>query len=360
VGCLWAGHDRLGRATLGEGVRIQALAFTGPRELELLEDELRGPGPAQVLVQARFSAISPGTELLIYRGHAPQELPADENLPHLSGPLRFPLRYGYSVVGQVHALGIGVDEDWLGRWVFAFQTHQTCFVADVAQLVPLPAGLASEEALFLPNMETAVNLLHDGAPIVGERVVVFGQGIVGLLTTALLARVPLSALLTLDRYPLRRQASLTLGATHSFDPADSEAPARLQDLLFGGGCDLSYELTGDPRALDQAIALTGFAGRVVIGSWYGTQRADLDLGGRFHRSRIALISSQVSTIHPRLSGRWSKARRLDFALQLLREVRPSRFITHRFPFAAAREAFALLDTSPGEAIQVIFEYHGEK
>jgi threonine dehydrogenase-like Zn-dependent dehydrogenase len=190
--------------------------------------------------------------------------------------------------------------------------------------------------------------------------VVFGQGIVGLLTTALLARVPLSRLITLDRYAFRRERSRTLGAHASLDAGQDDVLARLQACLQGehvaAGADLTYELTGNPAALDQAIAVTGFDGRIVIGSWYGQKRADLNLGGRFHRSRIRLISSQVSTIAPQWGGRWTKGRRLHVAWQMLQHVKPAHLITHRFPLEQASHAYALLDQHPEEAIQVLFTY----
>jgi threonine dehydrogenase-like Zn-dependent dehydrogenase len=201
----------------------------------------------------------------------------------------------------------------------------------------------------------------DGQPLIGEQVVIFGQGVVGLLTTALLARLPLASLITLDHYPFRRQTSLALGAHASLDPVESQARMRLQALLQQGqgGADLTYELSGNPAALEQAIAATGFSGRVVIGSWYGQKRADVDLGGRFHRSRIRLISSQVSTLAPEWTGRWNTARRLQVAWWMLGQVRPAQLITHRFPLTQAAQAYAMLDQHPEAALQVILTYEGE-
>ena len=105
------------------------------------------------------------------------------------------------------------------------------------------------------------------------------------------------------------------------------------------------------------LALTGFSGRIVIGSWYGEKRAEIDLGGAFHRSRIKLISSQVSTIAPELSGRWDKARRFDAAWKALERIKPEKWITHRFPIEEAAKAYELLDERPQETIQVVFKYN---
>jgi 2-desacetyl-2-hydroxyethyl bacteriochlorophyllide A dehydrogenase len=338
----------------------QALYFTGPRQVALQTEPLPSPAVGQVLVKTIMSAISPGTELLVYRGLAPTDLARDETITALAGDFSFPLKYGYAAVGQVLELGPGVAPAWKGRLVFAFQPHVSHFIAATDELLGLPAGLDPEAALFFPNLETAVTLLLDGRPLIGEQVAIFGQGIVGLLLTALLRRWPLSSLVTLDLYPRRRLLSEALGAHLSLDPSTPDAMARLAaGLQANGPCpgaDLCYEVSGNPAALDQAIAATGFSGRVVIGSWYGVKRSDLNLGGRFHRSRMRLISSQVSSIAPELTGRWDKTRRYQVTWQMLTEVQPARFITQRFPVAQAAEAYELLDRHPEDVIQVILTY----
>jgi 2-desacetyl-2-hydroxyethyl bacteriochlorophyllide A dehydrogenase len=331
----------------------QVLYFIAPGEVEVREEALPPPGAGMALVRVLFSAISPGTELLIYRGQFPDDMDVDENIPALSGSFKYPLPYGYAAVGRVEAIGKDVAPQWLERLVFAFQPHASYFIAGVSELVPLPEDITPDQAVFLPNMETAVNFVMDGAPLIGERVAVFGQGIVGLLTTALLARFPLASLVTLDRYDLRRQASLRLGAYTSLDPSAPECREALKQLL-PGGADLVYELSGMPAALDTAIATAGFAARVVIGSWYGQKKTALNLGGRFHRSRIRLISSQVSSLAPELSARWTKARRFDVAWEMLRLVQPDRLITRHMPLTAASLAYQILDQRPQETIQIVF------
>jgi threonine dehydrogenase-like Zn-dependent dehydrogenase len=208
-----------------------------------------------------------------------------------------------------------------------------------------------------------------------------------LLTTSLLREFPLASLVTSDRYALRRKASLEIGANDSFDPevlrenpnrhtlnhssnltpgytqsnTPSLAPSArdtspTNQLAYTQNFDLTFELSGSPSVLNDAIALTAFSGRIVIGSWYGEKRAPIDLGGIFHRSRIQLISSQVSTIAPALSGRWDKARRFEVAWEALRRIQPQKWITHRFPIEEAEKAYQLLDENPQETMQVLFEY----
>jgi 2-desacetyl-2-hydroxyethyl bacteriochlorophyllide A dehydrogenase len=341
-------------------MNTRALYFTAPRQVEVQEEPLPPLPGDRLLIQTLLSAISHGTELLMYRGEFPKNLPLDETIAALAGEFSFPLKYGYSTIGRVSAAGEAVDPDWCGRTVFAFQPHTSHFHASPADLIPVPEGIPIEEAVFLPNMETAVNFVLDGAPLIGERVAVLGQGIVGLLTTALLAEFPLARLVTLDRWPLRRKASLSLGASASLDPGQPQAVEQARAALGSSrpeeGADLLYELSGSPAALDLAIELAGFDSRIVIGSWYGDKRVSIDLGGRFHRSRIRLAGSQVSSLAPEHSGRWDKDRRFQVAWQKIRELKPSRFVTHRFPLDRAGEAFRLLDENPVEAIQVVFTY----
>ncbi len=328
--------------------------FDAPYQVVVREDSLPSLAPDQVLVQTSVSAISAGTEMLFYRGQVPPDLPLDANLTSLAGEVSYPLRYGYACAGCVIEIGSQVDRTWLGRRVFSFQPHATHFAADPTALFPLPEHLSPQQAIFLPNMETAVNFLLDGAPYLGEQVVVLGQGVVGLLTTALLRQHPLKRLIVFDRFELRRAKAQMLGVTDVFDP-DRDVDQVLA-LLGRDKADLTFELSGQPQALNLAIELTGFAGRIIIGSWYGRKRAEIDLGGHFHRSRVRLISSQVSTLTPDLQARWSKARRLEVAWVMLARVPVCDLITHTFPMAEAAQAYALLDEQPDQAVQVIFQY----
>ncbi len=341
-------------------MKRQSVFFTRPYQVEVRDENLAPIGGGEVRVETLVSAISPGTELLFYRGQAPAGMPVDESIAALAGVVGYPLKYGYAAVGRVVDVGHGVPGEWVGKLVFAFHPHESAFNAKPEELIRVPSDISAEQAAFLPNMETALTLVLDGAPLIGEQVAVFGQGIVGLLTTALLARFPLASLITLDQYARRREVSLAAGAQASLDPTVEDWLENLRGLLQADrpfeGADLAYELSGAPAALDQAVAATGYSGRVVIGSWYGNKRADLNLGGRFHRSRIRLISSQVSTIAPELRGRWTPERRFRAAWEMIRQVRPERFITHCFPISRAAEAYHLLDEHPAEAIQVMITY----
>jgi 2-desacetyl-2-hydroxyethyl bacteriochlorophyllide A dehydrogenase len=335
-------------------VKRKTLYFTAPRQVEIREETLPALGAGDVLVETTCSAISAGTEMLVYQGRFPRDLEADSVISSLRGGFKYPLAYGYACVGVVRETGTQVDTNWQDQLVFAFQPHTSHFITTPDSLFSIPSSLSPDSACFLPNMETAINLVQDGAPIFGERVLVLGQGIVGLLTASLLNEFPLDTLVTADRYPLRCDSS-PINPHLSLDP---NAPGFRQETmrLLKKGADLTFELSGNPTALNDALSLTCFSGRIVIGSWYGEKQVEVNLGGTFHRSRIKLISSQVSTIAPELEGRWDKARRFEAAWKALERIGPEKWITHRFAIDDAPQAYRLLDESPQETIQVIFDY----
>ncbi len=335
----------------------ESLYFTGPNQVQLKKSEIAPLNPNQILVEAIVSGISPGTELLMYQGQFPEGLAADSSIDALAEPLTYPFKYGYSMVGRVVDCGKEVDPKWLNQRVFTFQPHESHFVTQPNSVIPLPDSIASETAVFIPNMETAVSFIMDGQPAIGEKVLVLGQGIVGLLTTKLLSQFPLKTIITADFYPNRRKQSLGFGATQSFHPIDEGS--QIQTHLNGedySGADLTYELSGNPNALNLGIEQTGYNGRIVIGSWYGQKSAPIQMGGHFHRSQMQMISSQVSLIAPQWNGRWSKSRRFQTALHHLANFEIAQLITHRFPFSSASEAYNQLATQPDQTLQVILTY----
>lgn len=200
-----------------------SLYFTARRRVSVHEEALPTLKATQVLVETLFSAISPGTERLIYRGEFPEGMAVDQSIVDLPGEFAYPLKYGYAAVGQVVALGKDVAADWDGCLVLAFHPHESHFIADPLTLLPVPGDINAEDAAFLPTMETAVNFVMDGAPVIGEDMLVFGQGIVGLMTTSILAGFPLANLITLDQHALRRRTSREVGAQASLYPDDGHS-----------------------------------------------------------------------------------------------------------------------------------------
>lgn len=335
---------------MNAAARTHQLWFTQPFSVEVRETALPAPATGQVRVRTVYSAISAGTELLLYRGQLPGSMALDESLESLRRDSGYPTQYGYACVGEVEQTGDQVDPAWQGCRVFSFQPHASHFLASPDQLKIVPDDISLRNAVFLPNMETAVNLVQDGRPLIGERAVVLGQGIVGLLLTGVLSRHPLAWLVAVEGQPHRQQLARAMGAETVYSPEEAAEANALTDT------DLIYEVSGQPRALNLAITLSGYASRIVIGSWYGDKSAAIDLGGKAHRNRLELITSQVSTLAPDLSGRWDKRRRFQVAWEMIRRIEPARLVTHTASLQEADTIYRELHEQRSDIVQILFHY----
>lgn len=338
----------------GQARQTSAVWFTSAKHVAIQGEGIPAPGPDEVRIRTIASAISQGTEMLVYRGQVPTGLALD--LPSLRGGFGFPIKYGYASVGQIVEVGAEVHNRRIGDRVFVLHPHQTEYVVPERLAMPLPPELAPELGTLTASLETAINVILDAHPRLGERIVIFGQGVVGLLVTQLAWRTG-AEVIVVDPIERRRELARRVGADHALGP-DEDVAEKVRRLTGGVGADLAIEVSGNAEALNQAIDAVAFQGAVVVASWYGTKPAPLQLGGAFHRGRVRLLSSQVGSIDPALQPRWSTERRLALARDLLPRLQLDSLITHRIPFRDAAAAYQLVDQHPDEVIQVILAYEG--
>lgn len=325
-----------------------AVQFTAPRTVKLIDIELPAPTEGQALVRARYSGISGGTETLAYRGEIDPELPLDETLGSLAGTFSWPFRYGYSVVGTVEESRCPIPE---GTNVFCFHPHQAHLVVEGSEMIEID-DLDPRLATLLPLVETALQISLDAGPVAHQPVVVLGLGAVGTLTGALLAQAG-ATVVGSDPLPYRRSVAESFSVS-SVDPG--ELPDRVAHLTSGRGVPLVVEASGSPEALPGALDLMAHEGTVLVASWYGTKPVSIPLGGSFHRRRLTLRSTQVSTIPARLSATWSKEKRRRAALHLMRELPLKRLATHEWPLSQVSDAFAAVDSSRDDLIHAALTY----
>ncbi|MQA66825.1 MAG: dehydrogenase [Alphaproteobacteria bacterium] len=300
-------------------VTAQALWYVAEGRIELRSEKL-GPCPddEHVLLRALFSGVSRGTERTVSAGRVPSSEFSRMRCPHQAGEFPYPVKYGYALVGEVEA----GPADLVGRTVFALHPHQDRVCLPVADVRPLLEGLPPRRAVLAANMETALNILWDGNVSAGDRVLVVGGGVVGLLVAAL-ARDAGAAVTVVDIRDERAAPSRALGV--GFARPDA-APGE-QDIVI----HTSASEAGLALALDSAR----FEGAIVEASWYGDLMPRVALGGAFHSRRLRLVSSQVGAVSPGHRAEWSHARRLGRALELLCDRRFDVLLGEDIPFAEA-------------------------
>lgn len=268
-------------------------------------------------VQTLWTALSRGTERLVFNGLVSGPERERMRAPLQEGEFPFPVKYGYCAVGRVEE----GPPDLLGRAVFCLHPHQDRFDADPAWLAPVPDAVPARRAVLAANMETALNALWDSGAGPGDRIVVVGAGVVGLLVAVLCAGLPGAEVTLVDSDLSRDAIARHLGCRFA-KPLD--AP---------GGADVVFHASAHPAGLACALACAGREASVVEMSWYGDRMVEAPLGLAFHAERLRLVSSQVGQVSPGRRPRWSHARRLAKALDLLADPRLDALITEEVAFA---------------------------
>jgi NADPH:quinone reductase-like Zn-dependent oxidoreductase len=304
----------------------RACWIEAPGRAAIRIEPMAAPGAGEVEVRTLHSAVSRGTESLVFRGEVPASEFERMRAPFQAGAFPAPVKYGYASVGIVeHG-----PEGWQGRPVFCLHPHQTRYVVPVDAVHPLPDGLPPGRAVLAANMETAVNALWDAAPRVGDRITVVGGGVVGLLVAWLAAQVPGCEVELVDVQASRRAVAERLGVAFSL-PEHARPEA-----------DLVLHASGQPQGLATALALAAFEATVIELSWYGERPVSLALGEAFHSRRLVLKSSQVGHVAPAQRSRWPHRRRLALALSLLRDPVLDLLVTDTAPFDQLPEVLARL------------------
>ncbi|GAA1574459.1 zinc-binding alcohol dehydrogenase [Kribbella sancticallisti] len=337
----------------------RVVQFTAPRQAEVVEFKPEALPPGHVRVRTAYSGISAGTELTAYRGTNPYLTrtwdPDARIFRDAEAGVAFPVvGWGYSETGSVIEVGEGVSGLAVSDEVWGIWGHRSEAVVPAEKLIghQLPEGVSLSSAAFARVGAIAFNAILSARINLGELVAVFGQGVIGLLATRL-ATLSGARVVTVDAVESRRTESLRFGAIESF------APGTAAEAIRGlGGADTAIELSGVYAALHEAIRSVGVGGRVVASGFYQGEGNGLRLGEEFHHNRIELISSQIGGVPLELAGRWSVDRLQKTFLDLVGkgavDVEP--LISHRVPIEDAADAYTLLDTRPGDALQVLLEF----
>jgi hypothetical protein len=316
-------------------VVTRAFWTVAPGAGELRSEDLPGAIPGHRLVRTLASGVSRGTEAVVFAGCVPPSQYGVMRAPLMGGDFPFPVKYGYSAVGR----------DPAGRRVFVLHPHQDCFLAPDAMCIPVPDAVPTRRAVLAANMETALNLLWDAAPLAGERILVIGAGVVGLLAASLLARIPASRVTVADTRPER--AALAQGFGCGF-AAPEAAPAEQELIVHASASEAGLRL---------ALSRAGFEGRIIEASWYGDHAPAVPLGEAFHARRLRLIASQVGVVALAMRGRRTHAERLALALDLLADPAYDGLLEGPTRFADLPDAMPRI-LAPGGLCHVI-TYGGE-
>jgi len=282
-----------------------ALWYCQPGQSEIRQEPIGAPRRNEIRVRALCSAISRGTEALVWAGKVPRSEFERMRAPFMAGDFPFPVKYGYAAVGRVE----DGPESLRGKSVFALHPHQTVFNVPEGAVVVLPGTLPPQRAVLAANMETALNAVWDAMPGPSDRIAIVGAGVVGSLVAYLCGHLPGTEVTLVDINPSRAELARKLGVGFA-GPAEAK-----------GDCDLVFHASGSPDGLRTALELAGDEATVLEMSWYGDAHVTAMLGGPFHSRRLRLVSSQVGQVAASHRPRWTHNRRLAAAVGLLEDAR---------------------------------------
>ncbi|MCF7914228.1 MAG: dihydrofolate reductase family protein [Spirochaetaceae bacterium] len=325
----------------------KALYFTKPYTVALHTEQLVQHKGEQ-LISSHIIGISHGSESHLYRNSFPRGSSQDK-ISGIDPTMEYPIKYGYMNAGRTQQ----------GEKVFAFYPHQDHFFYPRDELIHFPESANFEDIVLYPSLETAYTIVLDAAPLPGERILIIGQGMIGLLISEILADNPGVHLAALEPDSYRRRLSTQLGL-HTADPSNlkgEELRSVAHSLFRGHLPDKIIHVSGSEQGLQQAIDSAAFEALIIEASWHGSHPVQLNLGENFHRRRLTVRSSQVSTLSSQLGRRWNRARRTAEVKEWLLRISPSKYVTHRFPLSRAQEAYQMLfgasdstsDSTVGEA-----------
>ena len=347
----------------------EVVVFTKPRTVGFESFEERALGSHELRVRTLYSGISAGTELTAYRGSNPYlhkrwDAPRKLFLPAEQPALTYPVSgWGYEEVGEVIELGTEVHAVSMGDIVFGTWGHRTHHILeeDYARQRIKPADLDPILAIYSHIGPIALNGILDANIHVGETVAVFGLGVLGQVI-AQLARLSGARVFGVDLIEKRLELAKELGAIeHGFNPSEGSPAEQIKDLTKGRGADVTIEVSGSAKALNEAVRATAYSARVVVLGFFQGDAHDLLLGEEFHHNRVSLICSQISNVDPALSYRWDRIRLIHTIMDLQARgslnLRP--VITHVIPFRQAAQGFQILDETPDQALQVVLDFSQE-
>jgi threonine dehydrogenase-like Zn-dependent dehydrogenase len=302
-----------------------------PGRGEIRPEPLPAPADDEALVRTLYTGISRGTEALVFKGKVPASEHRRMRAPFQAGEFPAPVKYGYCSVGVVER---GPPE-LAGRRVFCLYPHQTLYVVPARALHVLPDDVPPERGVLAANLETAVNILWDAPPRIGDRVAVVGAGTVGCLVAWLAARIVGVEVELVDVDERKHEAARALDV-----PFRAPAAARRE-------ADLVVHTSGTSAGLAAALELAAYEATVCEASWYGADSPAVPLGGAFHSRRLTLKASQVGAVAAAQRARWSSTRRLELVMRLLARPELDALITGQSPFDELPAVLARLATSPG-------------
>lgn len=345
----------------------EVVSFIGPHEVALVSSDPPPMVPGSVRVRTWYSGISAGTELTAYRGTNPYlngTWDADRRLFVPGEPtFAYPVDgWGYSEVGQVVETADDVTSPAVGDLVHGIWGHRSEAVLPAAAVRDrVWTGQDAISGTFARVGSIALNAVLAGDIRLGDRVAVFGQGVIGLLATRL-ASLAGAEVIAVDTVPSRLEAARSMGAVEVVDAGVAGGAGPVVREWSDGGVDCAIELSGNDRALHEATRSVVVDGTVVASGFYQGGAANLRLGEEFHHNRVRIVASQIGGTPVALGPRWDQPRLIRTFMDQVRRGRVDArsLVTDVVDAADVATIFERLDRGDPDILQAVLRFPAAK
>lgn len=348
---------------------MKAIMYEGPRDLRVIDVERLPMGEEQIRLKTIYSGVSHGTEMNVYRGLAPffrkkqdpktrlfVDAPKDELWEYPVKSCDPGVWYmGYASVGEVVEIGSKVEGIKLGDIVACNAPHQEENVINAKDAVILPKTIPAEKGVIFTNLITTYNGILDTHINLGEIVVVSGLGVLGQLVAQMAKMSGAHRVYGIDVLEKRRNAAFENGCDEVFDPTACDVALEIRKRTNNRGADKVIEVSGNARALNEAIRIAAPETTITVLAWYQGALSAVDLSEEFHHNRIGLKQSQMSHMDPSYSHLWNDARRTETCVHILEKLKTDNLFTE-FSYDNIKDAYHMIDTEPEKIIQAVITY----
>ncbi len=330
---------------------MQRLIITAPRQAEFEAVTLPACPPDGLLVQARVTAISTGTEIRVYRLKAVDE--AGKFL-HANVPFILPTENGYSMVADILAVGSDVTGFAPGDRVFVPVSHRHVATIAATLAIKLPASLADEQAVFLSILEVAHLALRRGNPTPGETVAIIGLGVVGLSALAYCKAFGFRTI-AIDQAVDRLEIARHMGADLAISPDEPDFLAQVQQASDGYGADLVIEAASVWPAIQLGMEVAAKGAKIVVVARHTDLPQFSPVGDPYLQKDLTLM---VTYGHPPTGQRWDRQRSFGLTLDLLAKGRMNiaPMITHRAPWSEIPQIYQRLDQGDRTMVGIVLDW----
>lgn len=302
------------------------LVATGVGEAAFRDYEPPSLGSQDIRVKTSWAAAKHGTEMSYFKGYGLARGRYDFNLKlFMPGEeeFRFPAPLGNTSVGEVVEVGSEVSKFRVGDTAFAYGPFREIHTWTEDSARHLSDGTPWQAACCLDPANFAVGAVRDGHVRLGDRVVVFGMGAIGLCALQVARAAGARQTIAVEPVAMRRELALELGADEVVNPATTDVGLRVRELTDNLGADVCIEYSGHHSALSQALRSAAYGGTVVAGAFPGPYGAGLDFGAEAHFNRLNMVFSRSCSEPNPDYPNWDEPRLMEVAWELLSDGRIS-------------------------------------